>query len=103
VIPAANTENQTRGEGGELRILQWQAPSQINGPVATGDKDNLAAGPVQESLMVRLADGRLAPQLVTRVPSVDNGDLAEDLTSVTYRLKEELVHAVQYLRAHRIG
>jgi peptide/nickel transport system substrate-binding protein len=91
VIPAANTENQTRGEGGELRILQWQAPSQINGPVATGDKDNLAAGPVQESLMVRLADGSLAPQLVTQVPSVDNGDLAEDLTSVTYRLKEGIV------------
>lgn len=91
VIPAVNTENQTRGEGGELRILQWQAPSQINGPVATGDKDNLAAGPVQESLMVRLADGSLAPQLVTQVPSVANGDLAEDLTSVTYRLKEGLV------------
>lgn len=88
VIPSVNTENQTRGEGGELKILQWQAPSQLNGLVATGDKDQLASGPVQESLMVRLADGRLAPQLVTQVPSVDNGDLAEDLTSVTFRLKE---------------
>ncbi len=88
VIPAVNTENQTRGEGGELKILQWQAPSQLNGLVATGDKDQLASGPVQESLMVRLADGVLAPQLVTQVPSVANGDLAEDLTSVTFRLKE---------------
>ena len=88
VIPSFNTENQTRGQGGEVRILQWQAPSQLNGVVATGDKDNLAAGPVQESLMVRLADGNLAPQLVTQIPSTANGDLAEDLTSVTFRLKE---------------
>ena len=88
VIPSVNTEGQTRGEGGEVKILQWQAPSQLNGLVATGDKDNLASGPVQESLMVRLADGVLAPQLITQVPSVANGDLAEDLTSVTFRLKE---------------
>ncbi|MCA9833914.1 MAG: peptide ABC transporter substrate-binding protein [Thermomicrobiales bacterium] len=88
VIPSVNTEGQTRGEGGEVKILQWQAPSQLNGVVATGDKDNLAAGLVQESLMVRLADGMLAPQLVTQIPSTANGDLAEDLTSVTFRLKE---------------
>lgn len=88
VIPEVGTENQERGAGGELKILQWQAPSQINGMVATGDKDNLAAGLVSESLMVRLADGNLAPLLVTEVPTVDNGLLAEDLTSVTYHLKE---------------
>lgn len=91
VIPSENTEGQTRGSGGEVRILQWQAPSQLNGAVATGDKDNLASGPVQESLMVRLADGNLAPQLITQIPSVANGDLATDLTSVTFRLKEGVV------------
>ena len=47
VIPSVNTENQTRGAGGELKILQWQAPSQMNGLVATGDKDQLASGPVK--------------------------------------------------------
>jgi peptide/nickel transport system substrate-binding protein len=41
--------------------------------------------------MVRLDDGRLAPQLIEHVPSVENGDLAEDLTWVTYRLKEGIV------------
>lgn len=87
VIPSVNTENQVRGSGGEVRILQWQAPSQLNGMVATGDKDNLASGLVQESLMVRLADGVLAPQLIEHIPSVANGDLADDLTSVTYRLQ----------------
>src|SRR5699024_5057691 len=33
-------------------------------------------------------DGVLAPQLITEVPTVDNGLLAEDLMSVTYHLKE---------------
>lgn len=88
VIPDSRTEGQERGAGGELKILQWQAPSQLNGMVATGDKDNLASSMVQESLMVRLPDGVLAPQLVTQVPSLANGDLSEDLTSVTFRLKE---------------
>ena len=91
VIPDVNTEGQERGSGGEVRILQWQAPSQLNGMVATGDKDNLAAGLVQESLMVRLADGMLAPQLIQHIPSVANGDLAEDLTWVTYRLQEGIL------------
>ncbi len=90
-IPSFNTESQERGAGGELRILQWQAPSQLNGMVATGDKDNLAASLVSESLMVRLADGALAPNLITEVPTVQNGLLAEDLTSVTYNLKEGVV------------
>ncbi|HWV23770.1 MAG TPA: peptide ABC transporter substrate-binding protein [Thermomicrobiales bacterium] len=91
VIPDAGTENQERGAGGELKILQWQAPSQLNAMVATGDKDNLAAMLVSESLLVRLPDGNLAPQLVTEVPSVENGLLAEDLKSVTYTLKEGIV------------
>lgn len=86
VIPDAGTDNQTRGQGDEVKILQWQAPSQVNGLVATGDKDNLAASIVSESLLVRLEDGSLAPQLVKEVPTVENGLLAEDLTSVTYNL-----------------
>jgi peptide/nickel transport system substrate-binding protein len=90
-LPASGTENQERGAGGELKIIQWQAPSQLNGMVATGDKDNLAALFVSESLMVRNADGNLVPVLVTEVPSVENGLLAEDLTSVTFKLKEGVV------------
>lgn len=87
-LPTGGTENQERGAGGDLRIIQWQAPSQMNGVVATGDKDNLAAQFVSESLMVRDIEGRLVPVLVTEVPSVDNGLLAEDLKSVTFTLKE---------------
>ena len=86
--PANGTEGQTRGSGGELRIIQWQAPSGLNGQTATGDKDGLGASLVSEALMVRLPDSRLIPNLITEVPTVENGLLAEDFTSVTYNLLE---------------
>ncbi|MCC2627852.1 MAG: extracellular solute-binding protein family 5, partial [Thermomicrobiales bacterium] len=28
--PSAGTEDQTRGAGGELKLLQWQAPTTLN-------------------------------------------------------------------------
>ena len=86
--PAGGTENQTRGEGGQLRILQWQAPSQLNALQATGDKDGLGAALVSEPLMFRGPDGQLIPVLITEVPTVENGRLADDFTSVTFTLKE---------------
>jgi len=86
--PAVNTENQERGAGGELRILQWQAPSHLSAHEATGDKDGLGASLVSEPLMFRGPDAALIPVLITQVPTVENGQLAEDFTSVTYTLKE---------------
>ena len=87
-LPDSGTEGQTRGAGGELKIIQWQAPSQLNPLLATGDKDNLASQFVCESLVVRNTEGQLVANLVKEVPSLQNGLLAEDLTSVTYNLIE---------------
>ncbi len=87
-IPSSGTENQERGAGGELRIIQWQAPSHLSALQATGDKDNLGAQLVSESLMARLPDATLVPILVKDVPTVANGLLAEDLKSVTFNLLE---------------
>ncbi len=84
--PSAGTDGQTRGSGGELRIIQWQAPSGLNAQTATGDKDGLGASLVSEALMLRLPDSRLIPNLITEVPTVENGLLAGDFTSVTYNL-----------------
>ncbi|MBA3378197.1 MAG: peptide ABC transporter substrate-binding protein [Chloroflexota bacterium] len=89
--PAVNTENQERGSGGELRILQWQAPSHLSAHQATGDKDGLGASLVSEPLMFRGPDAGLIPVLITQVPTVENGQLAEDFTSVTFSLKEGIV------------
>lgn len=86
--PAMGTESQERGAGGELRIIQWQAPSQLSILQSTGGKDNLGASPVSEPLMFRLPDARLVPNLIKEVPTLENELLAPDLTSVTFNLLE---------------
>jgi len=91
--PAEGMDGRTRGEGGELRLIQWQAPSLLSPHVATGDKDNLAAQPILEPLMHYLPDGTLIPTLITEVPTVENGLLAEDLKSVTYKLLDGVTWA----------
>ncbi|HWK79314.1 MAG TPA: peptide ABC transporter substrate-binding protein [Thermomicrobiales bacterium] len=78
---------QQRGEGGELRILQWQAPTTLSSHAATGKKDKMAAALVSEPLMSYAPDGSLIPRLVTEVPTVANGSLSSDLTQVTYTLR----------------
>ncbi len=84
--PAFGTEHQVRGEGGELRVIQWQAPTMANAQHSVGTKDLLIGSLVQEPLMSYLPDGSISPTLVTEVPTVENGLLAEDLLTVTFTL-----------------
>ena len=84
--PAVGMDGRTRGEGGELKLIQWQAPSMLSPHVSTGEKDYLAAQLVVEPLMHYLPDGTLIPNLITEVPTVENGLLGEDLKSVTYKV-----------------
>ncbi|HLU35613.1 MAG TPA: peptide ABC transporter substrate-binding protein [Thermomicrobiales bacterium] len=85
------TENQTRGEGGELKLIQWQAPTQLSPHVSNGVKDFLAALPVVEPLMHYTPDSTIIPNLVTDVPTVENGLLSQDLTEVTLTLLPDVV------------
>ena len=89
--PATGMENVTRGEGGELRIIQWQAATTANLHTATGTKDFLISDMILEPLMRYLPDGTIIPYLAAEVPSVENGQLAEDLTSATFKLREGVV------------
>jgi peptide/nickel transport system substrate-binding protein len=84
--PAVGTESQERGAGGELRLLVWQAPTVAASHSGTGDKDFVAAALVVEPLLHFLPDGTIIPNLVTEVPTVENGGLAEDLSTATFRL-----------------
>jgi peptide/nickel transport system substrate-binding protein len=84
--PAVGTETQVRGKGGELRLLVWQAPTHLNPHTATGVKDTLAGTIVLEPLVHYLPDTSMYPNLVQRIPTIENGLLAPDLTSVTYEL-----------------
>ena len=89
--PAVGTEDQERGEGGELRMLQWQAASFLSPHVATGSKEFLTSSCILEPLMHYLPDSTLVPNLIEEVPTFENGLLAEDMTSVTYHLLPDVV------------
>src|SRR5665811_2314121 len=86
--PAVGMENVTRGEGGELRMIQWQAATSAFSHTATGTKDFLISDMVLEPLLRYLPDGTIIPDLAAEVPSVENGLLEKDLSSVTFKLKE---------------
>jgi peptide/nickel transport system substrate-binding protein len=86
--PTHATENQERGAGGDLNIIQWQAATLLSPHVATGVKDILGSILVLEPLMHYAPDSTILPNLVTEVPSVENGGLSEDLTEVTLKLME---------------
>jgi len=86
VAPSAGTEGQKRGAGGELKLLQWQAPSQLSIQNANGDKDILAGQIVLEPLIHYSAESTLIPNLITEVPSFENGLLSKDSTQVTFKL-----------------
>lgn len=79
------------GEGGNLLLLQWQAPSQANSYLSTGTKDLLAGSLVLEPLAEFDPTGNLVPALATEIPSVDAGTISEDLTQITWTLQEGLV------------
>ena len=91
VRPEVGTENQTRGEGGELKVLLWQMVTLLNPHSATGSKDYLGAQFILEPLLNYTPDSTLVPALAVEVPTIDNGGLAPDLSSVTYKLKEGVV------------
>src|SRR5438132_1948042 len=77
-----------RGAGGELKILYWQAPTILNPHQATGTKDNDASRLVLEPLASWDKNGQpLANGLADGIPTVANGGVAKDFTSVTWKLR----------------
>jgi peptide/nickel transport system substrate-binding protein len=90
VTPSASGALATRrGAGGELRILYWQAPSTLNTHQATGPKDSDAARLVLEPLASLGKDGQpIANGLAAEIPTVVNGGIAKDFTSVTWKLRQ---------------
>ncbi len=77
----------------ELRLLYSRAPVTLNPHLATGVQDFEAGRIVFEPLASTNADGTLTPILAATIPTVDNGSLAADGTSVTWTLKPDLVWA----------
>jgi peptide/nickel transport system substrate-binding protein len=89
VAPSATVAAAKRGAGDDLKILYWQAPTILNAHLATGTKDSDAARLVTEPLASYGPDAKpLANGLAAEIPTVANGGVSADLTTVTWKLKQ---------------
>ena len=75
------------GGGGALRTLFWQAPTLLNPHFAVGAKDAEGAGIFYEPLAAWDPNGNLVPMLAAEIPDMENGGVAADGKSVTWKLK----------------
>ena len=80
-----------RGRDGQVNIIYWQAPSIMNPFLSGGTKDVEAASLVLEPLGRYDQTGALVPYLAEEIPTVENGGVSADLTSITWKLKEGLL------------
>ena len=81
-------ETGERGRDGQLSIIYWQAPSTLNPYLSGGTKEVESASLVIEPLIRFDTDGEMVPWLIDEIPTIENGGVSEDLTSVTYTLSE---------------
>jgi peptide/nickel transport system substrate-binding protein len=77
-----------RGGGGPLRVLWWQGATLLNPHFAVGTKDQDGSRIFYEPLASWDPDGNLVPVLAAEVPSLQNGGVAKDGRSVTWKLKQ---------------
>lgn len=80
-----------KGGSGRLTTLNWQAATILNPHLAQGGKDFTAASICLLPLADFDNDGNLVPVLAAEIPSLENGQLAEDGTSVTWSLRDDVV------------
>ncbi len=76
-----------RGGGGALKIIYWQAAVHLNPHYAGGTKDQDASRIFYEPLAGWDTEGNLVPALAAEIPSRQNGGVAADGKSVTWKLK----------------
>ena len=75
-----------RGSDGTVNIIYWQAPSILNPYLSGGTKDVESASVVIEPLARYNETGKMVPFLASEIPTVANGGVSEDLTSITWKL-----------------
>ncbi len=80
-----------QGRDGNVNIIYWQAASIMNPYLSGGTKDLNASSMVIEPLAHYDETGAMVPTLVDEIPTVGNGGVSADLTSITWKLSEGLV------------
>jgi peptide/nickel transport system substrate-binding protein len=75
------------GGGGTLKLLWWQGPTLLNPHFAVGTKDQDGSRMFYEPLAAWNSNAELAPILAAELPTLENGGLAKDGKSVTWKIK----------------
>ena len=73
-----------------LTLLYWQAPSTLNPYLSSGSKDSDAGAITLQPLVNYGPDGALVSALAEDIPTLENGGISQDLTSITWKLKDDL-------------
>lgn len=73
-----------------LTMRYWQSPSLLNTYLSDATKDTNAAAITLEPLANYDPDGNLVPKLAAEIPTLANGGVSADLTTITWRLKDNL-------------
>ena len=80
-----------RGADGHVNVIYWQAPSIMTPYLSGGTKEIEAASLVIEPLGRYNEKGEMVPYLAESIPTVENGGVAADLKSITWKIKPGLV------------
>lgn len=92
--PTSRPENSTTAtqsaNSDTLKLLYWQAPTILNPHLSTGFKDSEASRITLEPLASFNQEGQMIPFLAAEIPSPENGGVAKDGRSVTWKLKPNL-------------
>jgi peptide/nickel transport system substrate-binding protein len=86
--PKSQYKPTKRGGGGLLKVLWWQGPTLLNPHFAVGTKDQDGSRIFYEPLAAWDPDGNLKPKLAASIPGREDGTLAADGKSVTWKLKQ---------------
>ena len=73
-----------------LTLRYWQAPSLPSAYLSGGFKDRDAAAVTLEPLAHYNPEGELVAALAVEIPTLANGGISPDLTSITWTLREGL-------------
>jgi peptide/nickel transport system substrate-binding protein len=85
---ASRTEYKpAKAGGGILKTLFWQGATLLNPHFAVGTKDQEGSRIFYEPLAAWDPEGNLVPVLAAEVPDIENGGVAPDGLSVTWKLK----------------
>ena len=88
--PQTDYQPTKAGGGGALKTLFWQAATLLNPHIALGTKDQEGARIFYEPLAAWDPEGNLAPVLAAEIPDIENGGVAADGMSVTWKLKKDV-------------